>query len=82
MSYKLLKVNKSLSDITHSQNIFSSLTHNAQLPRQLRSSKALIFDENTEAEEFDDWSLVLVKGTQTLPSNIINFSSATLSFFL
>ena len=73
MSYKLLKVNKPLSDITHNQNVFISLTHNAQLPKPLRDSKGLIFDENTEAKEFDDWSLVLVKGTQTLPSNIINF---------
>ena len=68
MSYKLIKVNKPLSDITHRQHVFCSLTHNTQLPRSLRSNKALIFNENTETEEFNDWSLVLVKGAQTLPN--------------
>jgi len=73
MTYKLLKVNKPLTDITHKSNIFVSLTHNEQLPKSLRSNKGLIFDENTVAEEFDDWSLVLVKGKQNIPSKAINF---------
>jgi His-Xaa-Ser system radical SAM maturase HxsC len=73
MSYKILKVNRALSDITHDENVFNAVTHNAELPKALRSKKALIFDEKTVTEEFDDWSLVLVKGKQKLPNNMINF---------